>query len=283
MDPTLVRIIAVALLIIGWGVPAIVYVVMLMVVPPDPGLAQGYVDARAEATAPGSYQSNSLADDTLLNQPPPPSAGTRVTATSFEGSEKSTVQTPMAPMDNPGPGFMPDPAKGHHAGSAKARSSFILTIGAVLVGVGTIALLSNFVHMSLWRFWPVVLIVVGIVCLFTPGYKGWSLERAGNSIVLISIGLVLLAWMLEIIGWRVFVAVFIDLWPVMLVVIGIDIIGVARKSSVLALAGSLLFSATVIIGIWVYGGLDWASLISTPIFSESDGFHEFIRDISRGL
>jgi len=165
--------------------------------------------------------------------------------------------------------------------AVKNNSSLVLVVGAVFIGVGVIALLSNFVHISLWRFWPVVLVVVGVVCLFTPGSKGWSLQRAGNSIVLISIGLALLAWMLQIIQTRVFVAAFFDLWPILLVVLGLAIIGSARKSSIFSLAGSLLLSATIVIGLWLYGGLDWMSVRNTSLLSDSDGFQELLLDISR--
>jgi hypothetical protein len=157
----------------------------------------------------------------------------------------------------------------------------VLVIGAVFIGVGILTLLSNFIHISIWRFWPVVLIVVGLVCLFTPGQRGWSLRRAGNAIALICVGLALLAWMLQIIHTRVLVAAFLNLWPMLLVVIGLAIIGEARKSSVISLASSLVLSATIILGLWVYGDLNWVLLSNASWLIENDGFHEILMDITR--
>jgi len=281
IDSTLVRIIAVALLIVGWGVPAVLYVVLLIILPPDPGAAQGYVDARVETTNPQNqrngfemedFQAGWTGPDAADEQPAPPDPNARVTATSYQ-----VVADPP-----PGNNTPKTASRVTHsvAGSVKSNSSLVLVIGAVLVGAGVIALLSNFVHISLWRYWPVVLIVVGVVCLFTPGSRGWSLERAGNSIVLISIGLALLAWMLQIIQTRVLLTAFFDLWPILLVVLGLAIIGTARKSSIFTLASSLVLSATIVLGLWVYGGLDWLSVSTTSLLSENDGFQEIIRDIT---
>ncbi|MCL2807527.1 MAG: PspC domain-containing protein [Coriobacteriia bacterium] len=289
IDPTLVRIIAVALLLVGWGLPALLYVVLLVIVPPDPDAAQGYVDTHAEATKPHEQQAydaskasrsehtsasvapTASAVDTDADQPPPPDPSTRVTSASYQASEGSS-QANNAPMRA---AWMTSTV----ADSVKSNSPAVLVIGALLIGVGVIALLSNFVHISLWRFWPVVLIVVGVVCLFTPGNRGWSLERAGNSIVLISIGIALLAWMLQIIQTKVLLAAFFDLWPILLVVLGLAIIGAARKSSMIFLASSLVLSATIIFGLWVYGGLNWESVATTSLLSDTDGLQELIRDI----
>jgi len=281
IDSTLVRIIAVALLIVGCGVPAILYVVLLIILPPDPGAAQGYVDARAEATNPQSRrvdfdeemsQTGWTNPSIVGDQPPPPDPATCVSASDYQAASDSS------PINkNPSPATRVTHSV---ADSVKSNSSLVLVIGAVLVGAGVIALLSNFVHISLWRFWPVVLIVVGVVCLFTPGSRGWSLERAGNSIVLVSIGLALLAWMLQIIQTKVLITAFFDLWPVLLVVLGLAIIGGTRKSSIFTLASSLVLSATIVIGLWVYGGLDWLSVTATSPLSENDGFQELLKDIT---
>ena len=281
-DPTLVRIIAVALLIVGCGIPAIVYVAFLLILPPDPAAAQGYVDARAEATTPSSQKNGFEAEgstvgwaraEAVADQPPPPDSASRVTANSYqipvdapaagEAAASSTTRPPHSVVD-----------------SVRNNSPLVLVVGALLIGVGVITLLSNFVHISLWRFWPVVLVVVGVVCLFTPSSKGWSLARAGNSIVLIAVGLALLAWMFQIIQTRVFIAAFLDLWPILLVVLGLSIIGGARKSSIFSLASSLLLASTIVFGLWLYGGLEWESVRTTALLSENDDFHEILWDIT---
>ncbi|MDR0500021.1 MAG: PspC domain-containing protein [Coriobacteriales bacterium] len=127
--------------------------------------------------------------------------------------------------------------------------------GALLVGVGIIILLSNLVNISFWRFWPLVLIIFGVVQLFTPSKTGWSLERAGGSIVLISFGVLFLALMFGIVTIRSIFMAFSILWPVFLVVAGLAIIAGARKQEAFSLIGSLVLSATMLIGVWYFGGV----------------------------
>lgn len=265
IDPTLVRILMVVISIVCLGFPVIIYVVLMIVVPPDPGAAQGYVDARAEAReAPCRH----IYATVTAEQPPPPDPATRVAAASgipagvANASKTSRVHSSSSFSD-----------------IASKHKSVLALIGVILVGVGIIALLCNIVHISLWRFWPVILIVAGIVTLFSPGPRGWSLERAGNSIVLITIGLALLAWMLQLVHTREFIAAFSDLWPAFLVVAGLGIIGGTRKSSAITLLSSLVFSATVIFGMFFYSGLDLSNLGATALLIESEGLSDFVTEL----
>lgn len=338
IDSTLVRIIAVVLIILGFGFPVILYVILMIALPPDPGIAQGYVDARCETTethgqrvhtstasaaadpaegtaaaaSPGAasgvssevFGSTAAAASSNAavggdfpdgigaaaspdssshpaDQPPPPDPATRVTSPRSSATGAThTVGTTGTAYAASTPGTIDDvPRVSTAAPSTKGRNHSVLIVGALLIGIGILALLSNFVHISLWRFWPAVLIVVGVVYLFTPGAKGWSLERAGNAIVLITIGLALLAWMLQIIQTHVFVAAFRDLWPALLVVVGLAIIGGARKNSVVLLVSSLVLSATILIGLWVYGGLNWASLGTASFIIDGDGIRDVLADM----
>lgn len=264
IDPTLVRILTVVISILGLGLPVIIYVILMIVVPPDPGVAQGYVDARAEAKEAPCQR---IYATVTADQPPPPDPSTRVSAAS--GAAQATAGGGSPTEKNPS----------SFANMAKTHKTAVPLIGIILVGVGIIALLCNIVHISVWRFWPVILIVAGVVSLFTPGPRGWSLERAGNSIVLITIGLALLAWMLQLVHTSEFIAAFRDLWPALLVVAGLAIIGSARKSSVVSLSSSLVLSATIIAGILLYSGLDLANLGAAALLIEGDGLHAFFTDI----
>lgn len=299
IDPTLVRILAVVICILGLGFPALLYIVCLFAFPPDPGVAQGYVDAQAEtreapcksvysnvtATAPAPVATD--------KQPPPPDPTTRVTAASAQAPFDSTANNPT------GPGYVSADASGqgstgyeantaqsyshwtHTEETPKRRKSGIIAAGAILIGIGVIALLCNFIHVSIWRFWPLILVVVGLVHLFSRGPRGWSLERAGSAIVLITVGFALLLWMLQIVQTRAFVAAFVNLWPALLIVAGLTVIGGAKGSSVITLCGSLVFSATILLGILFYAGINWADLGMSAFIIESDGVQEFFADVVR--
>jgi len=143
----------------------------------------------------------------------------------------------------------PDPGK------IKGRSGIRVGVstGIILVCVGILALLGTFFDISFWRFWPLIIFVIGFIVLCTPGDKGWSLSRAGHGISIIAISIVLLLWTFGIVGISAFWRTFIYLWPILLIVIGLSIIGSATKKSIFKLFGSLLFSITLIVGIWSFG------------------------------
>lgn len=297
VDATLVRILTVVLFIAGLGFPIIIYVVCMFVMPPDPGVAQGYVDTRAERTPPPCSRLYNVVNDACAGhnatassgatQPPPPDPSSRVTAAgaaayAAENAQSNARYTYDASTVDVGASGAATMA-GSASNADKPKKSHwptTLWFGAVLVAIGVIALLCNLVHLSLWRCWPLVIVVAGLVSLFTPGYKGWSLERAGNSIVLITVGLALLAWMLQIVPFRVFVAAFHDLWPLLLVVAGTAIIGSAQKSSFIKLFASLILSATIILGVWFYSGIDWSTIGSSVLFMEGDVFGELMADLT---
>jgi phage shock protein PspC (stress-responsive transcriptional regulator) len=146
----------------------------------------------------------------------------------------------------------------------KGRWSWAVILGALLVCIGLFALLGQLVSVSFWRFWPLILIVIGLIQLFTPGAKGWSLARAGSAISLSTIGAVLLAWTLGVVPFTAFISCVFNLWPVLLIVIGLGIIGSAKRLSAFNLAGSLLFSLTLILGTWFYGGIAGPVSVSLP-------------------
>ena len=128
-----------------------------------------------------------------------------------------------------------------------------IIMGILLVGVGMLALFGTFLNVSAWRFWPLIIVVFGLVILCTPGYKGWSLSRAGNGISTISVGIALLLWTLGIVSGSAFWQTLVYLWPVLLIIIGLSIIGTATKQSAFKLFGSLLFSITLLVGMWSFG------------------------------
>jgi phage shock protein PspC (stress-responsive transcriptional regulator) len=168
---------------------------------------------------------------------------------------------PKDPADNSGyietkPQDPPSQDEPPKESRLKSHWSFAVLVGALLVGIGVIALLGNLVNMSFWRFWPVILIVFALIQLFTPSSKGWSLHRAGGALVLLAVGFVLLALMLQVIGLGTFVLCLENLWPMLLIVVGLSIIGTAKKISALNLASSLLFALTLLVGTWYYGGID---------------------------
>ena len=180
-------------------------------------------------------------------------SGTTAGGATASGAAVGTATASAATASVATAGKNADKAASNKAGFGRSHWSFAVVVGAFLVCIGLLALLGNLVNVSFWRFWPLILVVIGIAQLFTPSSKGWSLERAGGAIVLITIGLVLLAWTLEIIPARTFVLWVYHLWPLLLVACGLYVIGTAKHMSAFNLFGSLLLSIAILLGSWYYG------------------------------
>jgi hypothetical protein len=142
-------------------------------------------------------------------------------------------------------------------------------LGILLVCVGIFALLGTFLNISILSFWPMIIIVMGFMMLCTPGSRGWSLERAGHAISTVAIGFALQLWAFDVITGKTFLLMLLNLWPILLVVLGLSIIGGATKQGVFGLFGSLLFSAALLFGVWSFGQ------ISVPLYIDGPGQLDF--------
>ena len=242
IDATLIRILTVILCLAGFGFPIIIYLFAMIVMPKRAGSYATYIDVEPipAQTPPASGAA----------YPPPPSAAAdSSTDTGAAPGSAYTACNPQAFNVNVPP--MPCPPD---LGHRKLRTS--VTLGILLVGTGILALFATLSDIVIWKFWPALLIMLGIIMLFTPGRRGWSLSRAGSGILLATVGIVLLLWTLEFFAFNTFPRMAGYLWPVLLVVIGLSIIGNATHKSVFKLFSSLLMAATLLFGIWAFGQMD---------------------------
>jgi hypothetical protein len=139
-------------------------------------------------------------------------------------------------------------------------------LGILLVSVGLLAFLDTLLDVSAWSFWPLIIIVIGFMTLCTPRKEGWSLVRAGHALCIITIGVVLQFWVLDIVTTSVLMLTLYYLWPVLLVVLGLSIIGNATDQGFFNLLGSLLLSSALLFGVWNFGHVGEA-LLFLPSFS----------------
>lgn len=96
--------------------------------------------------------------------------------------------------------------------------------GAILVTVGTVLTLGNFDLVDLrqiWRFWPLILIAVGIGKLFDP-------KELSSGFTSIGFG----CWFL-IGNFRLFGLTYRESWPIILIFAGVGIVitALSQKSS----------------------------------------------------
>ncbi|MDR1713450.1 MAG: PspC domain-containing protein [Coriobacteriales bacterium] len=259
MDATLVRIIAVTLVLLGLGTPVLAYVIAIFVIPKKPAGQQDYVDvkpaaptaggAAACASAPGACYtaSNSQAFDAVRPD---------MTASRSEARAQRRADRDVRRLTE------------QRGGLSKG-----VILGIVLVGIGLMGLLSLFVDITFWRFWPLVLVIAGVAILFSPGREGWKLERAGHGVTLITLGLVLQARMIDVIAGHTFLRLLMHLWPILLIVLGLNVIGSGMRQSSFKLLGSLVFSLALLLGAWCYGE------VQAPVYLQGVGNGDLVLPI----
>lgn len=139
------------------------------------------------------------------------------------------------------------------ADNPPAKSSAIWW-GVLFVVAGVVLLVSQFVPgIALWRYWPILIIAVGIRSAFGPSRHAWRPRHLTGGMITMAIGLILLAQTLGSLGWGVWMNV-LRLWPLLLVSLGIEITGKALNNEWLRSAGNLIIVA----------GLVYAALAVAP-------------------
>ena len=128
--------------------------------------------------------------------------------------------------------------------------------GIGLVALGALLLVGQFMPgMELWRWWPLILVAIGVRQMFGPRRDRWSIRHLGEGLSTIAIGLVLLGQMLGVLRWDVWLNI-LRLWPVLLISLGLEIIGKATRAEWLRFVGSLV----------VVAALAYGALVLTPQF-----------------
>lgn len=145
LDPTVVRLLAVLVTLLSSGAMIIAYIVMWAVVPEEPGVPAEEGALMSEGTTPAP---------TTPGQPPTP----------------PTPYEPAPPVEPaPAPAQVAPPVPSSRPRPPVARGHGSVWIGLALVFVGGVLLVQMFVpDVRLWAFWPVILIVWGLVVIFRP-------------------------------------------------------------------------------------------------------------------
>lgn len=159
-----------------------------------------------------------------------------------------TPTTQMPPAQPPGPPTEPPRSSG------VGRRLGVVWWGVFLVVVGGLLLLNQFVpRADLWRYWPLIIVALGIRGMFPSATEGWSLKRVAEGLMGVVIGLILLGQMLGVLEWQVWLNV-LRLWPLLLIALGLEIIGKAMRSDAVRMLGTLV----------IVGGLLYGALVMTP-------------------
>ncbi len=161
------------------------------------------------------------------------------------GPDEQAPATPPAPEPQPTPQPQPTPAAPER--DAADRRGGVSTAGVVLIMVGAVMLAVQFLPgLTWWNWWPLVIVIAGLVQAFTPGHRGWSVDRMFDGFVTCTIGLVFLAMTTGYASWTT-VGTILSLWPVLLISIGLNLLGKSMGAEWPKVLASL-----VVIGALIY-------------------------------
>jgi hypothetical protein len=183
------------------------------------------------------------------------SAAAGAAASAVEGAAQTVHARPVDP----------DPGNDWYAKAyAYYPKKGAIWFGVALVVIGALLLLDRaaalfpelsmvFGGVSLWRFWPVLVIIGGIAVAFSPDWSPTKPERKGSltaghffdGLSTATIGLVLLGCSLKLVSWSVWLAA-LSYWPVLLVIGGLSILSSALKTDWFRVIGSVIFILTLI-------------------------------------
>jgi hypothetical protein len=117
----------------------------------------------------------------------------------------------------------------------------------LLIVLGTAFLVTQFmpgVSVAWWALWPLIIVVAGVVQLFTPGSDGWGIDRVFEGLGTIVFGLILLGNTTGYISWSVW-WVFITLWPALVIALGLAILGKGLGQAWLRILATLVVWLTL--------------------------------------
>ena len=140
------------------------------------------------------------------------------------------------------------PAKSSRSGVKAA-----LFAGSFLLFFGMSAMVASMVEgVVWWQYWPLIFVILGIVGMVVPGEEGHRMRQFVDSLITFSAGVVLVLMSLDVIGWRSIEFMLVGLWPLLLIMVGLLLLGGALKSPLLTLLAGLCFVAFCVVGLLWY-------------------------------
>ncbi|MEG1562014.1 MAG: PspC domain-containing protein [Raoultibacter sp.] len=277
VDPVLVRIIMVVVTLASGGLLTVFYVAMWIILPKKP-LQPQPLETKPESVHSETHGSISYAVTPIgstakpVNSPAPVSPPPVSAPGFFAGTTPSSrgighippsppgvyaaaasSQVPIAAV-TPGPAATP-------ASSSSARA--LLWLGLVLLFCGVAALLGGCVEgVSWWRFWPLLFVLIGISQMAIPGNDGYTTRQFSRGLVSFAFGGVALCISLGLVSLGSVWIVLDQLWPLLLIMVGLSVLATAMKSPVFILLSACVFVAFCILGLLFFALPGFADCIT---------------------
>lgn len=236
LDPTVVRMLAVLLTVIGSGAPVLAYVVMWIVVPEAP--LAGATGGGGSTTMVDQEGWNSSGITPNAPEPPQPPGD------SSPAVESPGVATATAPPPPPPPPSRIG-ASASDWGRRDRRGGGGVWFGIVLVLIGALVISGRFFEgFAWWEMWPLIIVLAGAIQAVTPGREGWGIGRLFDGLSGIVFGLVLLGNTTGFLSWSVWWRIM-TMWPVLLIAIGFSVLARGLDQQWLRAFGSIAVIAAV--------------------------------------
>lgn len=272
IDPVIVRILTVLLSVSSFGAMVGVYILLWLVMPcrlneSDPISCDAFVRVRT----PGAPSSNGPAAGA---RPIPPvgheawdeyvraTQGERaraVHAAHYEAVARMGAQ---------------DAIRREMGQGMSGATRVVVWIGVVLLFVGVAALLSSVVkEIDWWQLWPCLVMLAGLVEMVVPSRRPFRVRRFARGVALFAFGVLLLAVSTHLISWQALPRMLENLWPLLFIALGTDIIARATGNELLTLV-----SALCLVGMFIAAGVLFASpggLETLTLHSPLFGTHVF--------
>lgn len=265
IDPVIVRILAVLLSISSFGAIIAVYVLLWLVMPcrlnvGDPISCDAFV--RIDRSEEGPFRSDSSAG----SRPIPPVGheawGDYVRAAQG-GADRAAYSTYYEAVAHKS---AQDPSRGEAKAGMGGTTRIVVWLGVILLFIGVASLLSMLVEeVRWWQLWPCLVVLVGLVEMVVPSRRVFRVRRFSRGLAIFALGVLLLLITTHLLSWRTLPLMFQNLWPVLFIALGVDIISRAIESELLTLVAALCIVAMVVCAVTVFavpGSLDQFTLRS---------------------
>lgn len=216
-------------------------------IPPVP--PRDFTSSSVPSSAASSYVTIPFAQGTQADFNGAPGTASAPVSPSAETSPFFKT-SPMPAQNAPETAPVPPPPPTPSVSNQKSSSHGALWLGILLLFVGLCALLGVTVPgVSWWQFWPLFFVLTGIGEMVVPGEKGHRMGRFVNGLMQFSLGVALLFFSLEVVSIESCVLIFTELWPLLVVMSGLFILGGALKAPFLTLLAGFCFVAFCVVGI----------------------------------
>lgn len=183
---------------------------------------------------------------------------------------ESASTAPVPPAAGTSPQYAPPVPKDTGNGGGA------LWLGIIFLFVGISALAGTFVTgVEWWQFWPILFVISGIGEMVVPGKKGYRIQHFCGGFMQFVFGVAALPFSLGVVSLQSLEHIFTSLWPILLIMCGLFIIGSALKAPAITLFAAVCFAVFCVIGLGWFSDPGPTDLIMLTLPTG----HEYVFDL----